>query len=107
MGHSAHSYYTYYRTYNRKLTQDPGMAKVLSGRYIDCVIPHKLIMLTHEVVKILYNVGTSCLVGLTFFEFHSALWLARFMNLYTRSGLFKSLAREHSSLYVERLPPLE
>ena len=26
------------------------------------------------------------------------------MNLYTRSGRLRSLAREHNSLYVERLP---
>lgn len=40
--------------------------------------------------------------GRTFLEFHMAWWLARFMNLYTRSGWFRSLAREHSSLYVDR-----
>lgn len=37
----------------------------------------------------------------TFLEFQSALWLARFINLYTRSGWFMSLANEHSSLYVD------
>lgn len=40
----------------------------------------------------------------TFFEFQIALWLASCMNLYIRSGLFKSEAREHSSLYVDKLP---
>ena len=34
----------------------------------------------------------------TFFEFQRALWFARDMNLYTRSGLFRSLASEHNSL---------
>lgn len=31
-----------------------------------------------------------------------AWWLARFMNLYTRSGWLRSLANEQSSLYVVR-----
>lgn len=34
----------------------------------------------------------------TFLEFHREWWLARCINLYTRSGRLRSLAREHNSL---------
>ena len=40
----------------------------------------------------------------TFFEFQIALWLAKFINLYIKSGLFIEVASEQSSLYVDSLP---
>lgn len=40
----------------------------------------------------------------TFLEFQTALWLARFMNLYIKSGWLRSVAKEHNSRYVDSWP---